>query len=149
MDSSVVTNNQASRERLVKFTKVLTSSNLSCPLGQDLTVSAIFAHIAFWDRRTRIAVEQWSQNRSRRFHLDVDMVNEAAQPMWMALASDKALGLALEASEEVNRCVEGLSREQIEELLTNVERIGIWIDRSRHRAAHLNEVEQAVGRQIA
>ena len=74
----------------------------------------------------------------------MDVVNAAALPQWRALAPRDALREALEAAEAIDRKIASMPQAAIAVML---ERDRWWMtDRSRHRNAHLDEIERAIAR---
>jgi len=51
LDNPYVQGNTSEREYLVSLVNRLTDDELSCPLEAGWTVSAVLAHLAFWDQR--------------------------------------------------------------------------------------------------
>jgi hypothetical protein len=106
-------------------------------------VSAVFAHIAFWDRCTLARWERYGDEAAFR-DVDVDIANAAALPQWRALAPREALRDALAAAEATDAKIASMPDSAIALMLGHDRR---WMtDRSRHRNAHLDEVEQAIAR---
>ncbi len=138
--------NDDSRERLQTLLGRLTEEDLARPLDDDWTVGMLLAHTAFWDR---FVLERWHhaarQGLSTPIGLQdevVDLVNAALMDEWRAVRPAQAAELALAAADAVDRFVAAVPEEQTAELLAaGRERL---LDRSRHRAEHLEAIERAL-----
>ena len=75
----------------------------------------MLAHLAFWDQRIVILLDQWARTGTPPAHEppDVDWVNDAAKPMFLALAPRRAAEVCLAIADEADRKVERLSDEMI------------------------------------
>lgn len=138
------TRNAADRERLRALVTRLSEAELQRPLAAGWTVAATLAHLAFWDR---FVLERWEQYDREGAFLDlpdrlVDLVNAAMLPQWLALAPRRAAELALTEAEAGDRRIAGLAPEAVQAALAT-NRLAM-LDRSRHRRAHLDELERAL-----
>ena len=146
MEQEHVARNAADRERLHALVARLSEEELQHPLGDGWTVAAALAHLAFWDR---YVLARWGQYERDGAFLalpdrHVDLANEAALPQWLALPPRRAAALALVAAEEVDRRIAGLAPEAVGAALATDR--PAMVDRSRHRRAHLDAIEGALGR---
>ena len=66
MDRSHDTETDAERERLRSLVARLSDKELSRPMPGGWTVSAVLAHIAFWDARAIYFLDKWDPAVSRR-----------------------------------------------------------------------------------
>ena len=146
MEQEHVARNAAERERLRALVARLSEEEWQCPLGDGWTVAAALAHLAFWDR---YVLARWGQyDREGAFlalpDRHVDLANEAALPQWLALPPRRAAALALAAAEEVDRRIAELAPEAVAAALATDR--PAMVNRSRHRRAHLDAIEGALGR---
>jgi hypothetical protein len=112
------------------------------------TVASVLAHAAFWDLRVVACVDAWGPDGSGpvpTYYDDaVDWINDAAKPLISALEPRVAARVTVEAAEEADRAVAGLS----DELYARNEAMGLLVnpDRADHRLEHLDEIEQTLSR---
>ncbi len=138
---------RASRERLIKLGARLDGDILRRPLGEHWTVAMGLLHLAFWDR---FVVERWRHAAVNGLTIPPpiedyaeDRVNDTLTQLFKRVPVAEALPEALEAAQAVEDVIAQLSSEVVEA----VQRAGAprLLDRSIHRAEHLDEIEAAVG----
>jgi len=121
----------------------LDERSLRLPLGQHWTVAAGLLHLAFWDR---FVLGRWTH--AARIHRRtpqpledeaVDLINDALTPLLLATPVEVAATQAIEAACALDEFIAQLAAETVEA----VRRQGRprLIDRSLHRAEHLDEIE--------
>ena len=139
MIDSFVQDNNASRQRLAAFVPALSPKDLVRSNADGWTVSALLAHMAFHDRRHLVLLQRWKARGVDFSPLDSDAINDAMQPICLALEPRAAGALCLAAAEAVDAEVETLT----DELLGEIQASGSWFrpNRSLHRNAHLDEIE--------
>jgi hypothetical protein len=115
---------------------------LSRSVEGEWTAAALLAHAAFWDRRTAWQLRRCQQGRCAPSPVDLDSVNESALPQWRLVPPRAAAQEALDAAEEIDGLVAGISTE----LLTALRQSKINYDRSAHRNDHLDQIERVLGR---
>ncbi|HEX2195022.1 MAG TPA: maleylpyruvate isomerase N-terminal domain-containing protein [Candidatus Limnocylindria bacterium] len=141
--------NAAELQRLRRLVDRLSDSQLAAPLNESWTVSAVLAHIAFWDARAAylanklLSGQPFSSDESEPE--DADWINESHRPLAHAIAPRAAAELAVRTAEGVDRLIASLSAEQ---------RLRAWPDdldsplnplRADHRGEHLDEIEARTG----
>lgn len=146
MDSPYVTRNNANLERLQQLVARLSDDQMNHPIDNGWTVSAVLAHLAFWDR---FVLERWIQTeRDGKLVPPVlddavqDLVNAAALPQWRGTAPRVVAREALEAAAAVDEKIEQLSPAMVEAVLAS-ERLAL-LDRTVHRGPHLDDIEHAL-----
>jgi hypothetical protein len=147
IDRKYVAENNAERARLEALVKRCTDADLARPLPAGWTVAAVLAHLAFWDERVRLLFERWQATGMAppaEVAADVDWINDAAKPMFLAMAPRRAAELALSIAVATDRVVERLS----DEMLARNTAAGTPLNlvRAQHRREHLDEIEHAFGR---
>ena len=146
-DRAYVAENNAQRARLEALVKRCTDADLARPLPAGWTVAAVLAHLAFWDERVRLLFERWQAAGvapAAEVAADVDWINDAAKPMFLAMPPRRAAELAVSIAAATDRTVETLS----DEMLARNAAAGTPLNlvRAEHRREHLDEVEQTLGR---
>ena len=145
VDPSVIAKNTATRERLRAVLARIDDEELARPLGDGRTIATILGHVAFWDQRILVLLERWSHGDGQPSSADtepedVDWINDAAQPFFLALAPRVLTQLALHTAEQVDHQVEHVSPA----LAAAIHAAGdpISLARFHHRGEHLDEIEQ-------
>src|SRR5919199_3558316 len=95
------------RRRLETLVQRLSDAQLAQPLPDGWTVAAVLAHLAFWDNRAAILVERWRRAGVDPSELDVDVVNDAAKPQWLALTPRAAAEGAVQAARAADAALDG------------------------------------------
>jgi len=135
--------NDESRARLRALVERLDRAELTQSPMQGWSVSALLAHLAFWDRfnvhrwRSRLAGTQLPA-------LDVldDLINEAALPGWNALPPEVAARDVLASAEEGDAFVAALTPEITLRWLAEGRPRSLY--RSEHRREHLDDIDRAL-----
>lgn len=147
VDRSYVAENDAERERLRALVRRLGDQDLGRPMDAGWTVAGVLAHVAFWDQRIVVLLDEWERKGpSWRPPLedarDADWVNDAAKPLCLALPPRVAADLAVAVAETVDRRVAAVSDAIIE---ANAQ-AGPFLNwrRAEHRREHLDEIERAL-----
>ena len=65
---SLIMDNGTEREHLRTLANRLSEADLNHPLEAGWTVSAVLAHLAFWDHRSLTLLEKWQIERSLELH---------------------------------------------------------------------------------
>ena len=146
-DRTYIARNDAERARLRALVARLSDADLARPMPGGWTVAAVLAHLAFWDQRIMVLLERWEQSPSAVPRVineaDVDWVNDAAKPHFLAMPPRRAAELAVAIAEAVDAKVAALP----DDLLARNEVAGkpLSMTRSVHREEHLDEIERALG----
>jgi hypothetical protein len=143
MDSSYNQRNREQTERLKALGR-WSDDELARPVGEHWTVGVALAHVAYYDGRVLGTVEAslrhgiprhwWSGAEARA-------VNDARLETWRAVPPREALNQAVRTAEALDRLIESLPADLATAL---AEERPNALDRSRHRAEHLDEIERAV-----
>ncbi len=143
LDRSYISENAAEREQLKALVSRLSDRQLGQPLEAGWTVSAVLAHLAFWDRRALILIEKWKKEGVGPSPMDTDIVNETTRGLCLAIPPRAAADLALSAASAIDQAIEQLSPEMVKE----IETVGttVRLDRARHRRTHLDQIMAALG----
>jgi hypothetical protein len=141
---SIIRENQQEHERLERLVKGLSDEDLSRPVGAGWTAAAMLAHLAFWDARAILLIEKWKRGGIGPSPADTDIINDAVRELCRAIPPRAAAGLAVQKSLEVNRAIESLAPEMMEQIQT----IGtaVHLARFEHKRMHLEEIERILGK---
>jgi hypothetical protein len=141
MDRSFIERNRASTNRIRALAARLSDEEMLHPVGEHWTVSIVFAHLAFWDRRVMYVLDM-DERDGKLFIPEIDIfVNDLSLPLWAAIPPRKAASIAIETAETLDKRLEGFSPALLEEIYTYNKR---WVDRSMHRGEHLDEAEASL-----
>ena len=142
-DQSYISENAAEREHLRALVNKLSDEELSQPLEAGWTVSAVLAHLAFWDQRALLLIEKWKKEGVGPSLTDVDIVNEATRGLCLAIPPRATAEMALSAASAIDQTIEQLTPEMVEA----IETVGktVRLNRARHRQLHLDQIKSALG----
>ncbi|HKZ05461.1 MAG TPA: DinB family protein [Methylomirabilota bacterium] len=144
-DRSHEAHNNAERARLEAFVARLSDADLQRPAPGDWTVAGVLAHLAFWDQRAFLLLDQWEKTGKAPADEPpgiVDWVNDAAKPMFLAMPPRRAAELALSIARATDAKVAGLRDDIIEK--NKAAGTPVSLLRAAHRKEHLDELEHAL-----
>jgi hypothetical protein len=149
LDRSIVADNDAQRERLRALVRRLGDQDLARPMDAGWTVAGVLAHLAFWDQRIVVLLDQWERHGAGwtppvEQAQDVDWVNDAGKPLCLGLPPRVAADLAVSIAETCDRRVAAVSDAIIEANKRGGTPLN-W-SRAQHRREHVDEVEQMLAR---
>ncbi len=140
MERQYVTENKLERDRLSLLVNSLTDDELRLVIYQEgWTIAVVLAHLAFGDQRTLSLFRRWKKNGViAESPTDIDPINDALLPLFLAIPPRTAAGLALSSAETIDREFEESSAELVEAM----ERLAPKrLHRAIHRKRHLDEIE--------
>lgn len=140
MDRSFIERNRASTQRIREMAR-LSEKELQTPVGEHWTVSIVFAHLAFWDRRVMYVLDKTEQQRSLFIPEIGIFVNDLSLPLWAAIPPQAAAQIAIETAEALDGRLEVFPPDLLEKIFAYNKR---WVDRSLHRNEHLDEAASAL-----
>ncbi len=144
VDRSFIESNQRQSERLKRLANSLSDTDLLYPMEAGWTVASVLLHMAFWDRRALTLIEKWKSDGVGESPLDADVINEVTRYFFLSIPPRQAANISIEYGEAINQTLSDLDPIFLEKIAT--ESHAIEIERGKHRAAHLNEIERALGR---
>ena len=141
LDPEIRDANHAATDRIRAFADRLTDDELAHPVGEHWTVSIVFAHLAFWERRALDALERETDPDADPMPDVSVIVNDLSLPLWAAIPPREATRLAIEWAEALDARAETLPADVLAKVLAEHPR---WIRRSLHRNEHLDEAVAAL-----
>jgi hypothetical protein len=133
-----VERNATELERLRAVGAGVLAGEITPRLPGGWTASAVFAHLAFWDR---LVIARWDRY-DREGVIDdlpdaaIDLVNDAALPLWLALSGGAAVVQAIDAAIHVCERIASLSPAAVAAALQTDR---LWmVDRTYHWSPHLD-----------
>lgn len=144
VDRTFITENNTECARLRALVTRLNDADLARPMPAGWTIAAILAHLAFWDQRALLLLEQWEQSGllavpGGLIDTDVHWINDAAKPMFLALAPRAAADLAVAIAEAVDRKAAALADDFVAK--STAPGTPVRLLRAEHRREHLDEIE--------
>ncbi len=144
MDRSYIEQNAAELARLKDLAGRLSDADLGRSLADGWTVAATLAHCAFWDRMALLRWQSWEREGMRYVPLELDVLNGALLPQWLAIPAREAVRQAVSAAEEIDGKIKSLASQLAEEYRTSG-RPQWMLETWEHRREHLDEIEHALG----
>ncbi|HEX2979316.1 MAG TPA: maleylpyruvate isomerase N-terminal domain-containing protein [Anaerolineaceae bacterium] len=138
MQDEIIRNNSAGRIRLAEFARSLTDAQLETPMPAGWTVSAVLAHVAFWDLRASAVLEKLIAENIAASPADTDVINEATRPLCLAIPPRDAVELAISAAECIDDQIEHLTPELLKAV--SAPDLRFRLDRAHHRLMHMDEI---------
>lgn len=141
LDPTYKEQNRASRERMRTLAHRLTDEEMQTQVGEHWTVSIVFAHLAWWDRRVMYVLDMTEKN-GQLFIPEIDIfVNDLSLPLWAAVPPREAARIAIETCETLDKRLEEYDPTLLEEIYNYNKR---WVVRALHRNEHLDEADSAL-----
>jgi hypothetical protein len=148
-DRSYVAENQAQLARLRTLADTLGDQELAEPMPAGWTVAGVLAHLAFWDQRIVVLLDQWgADGRGTPPPADnaasVDWINDAGKPLCLALPPRVAARLAVAAAEAADQRVARASDALLAANVAAGSPLSMF--RAEHRREHLDEIDRVRAR---
>jgi hypothetical protein len=134
--------NTTSRRRLEAFVNGLSDDDLRRETPYGGTVAALLAHLAFWEERVLVLIRRWQAEGIGEAPVDADMINDALQPILLALEPRAAARLCLESAAATDALLETLTPEFVRQI--EAAPVFIRLNRSLHRNAHLEDLRRVM-----
>ena len=137
-DRSYIKGNDAERARLKALLAKCSEADLARPMPDGWTVAGVLLHMAFWDQRIVVLLEQWQKDGvipRLEDSADVDWTNDSVKPMLLAVAPRAAADLALRIAETADAMVAAVRDELVEQ------NTYLNFSRADHRGEHLEQIE--------
>ena len=135
--------NAESRERLTALVRRLTDTDLALSTDYGWTISALLAHLDFWDHRMSVILSRWLTEGFDPSEIDSRAVNDSLKVLCHALEPRTAADLALVAAEKIDSQLETLSPELVQRIEEHAQATGTQfrMNRSLHRESHVKDIE--------
>lgn len=141
LDPSYKEQNRTSSNRIRALAERLTDEEMQTKVGEHWTVSIVFAHLAWWDRRVMYVLDMTEKN-GKLFIPEIDIfVNDLSLPLWAAVPPRDAARIAIESCETLDKRLEEYDPTLLEEIYNYNKR---WVVRALHRNEHLDEADAAL-----
>jgi hypothetical protein len=138
MSSKFTEENNASLRRLEVASRSLSDEDLALETPYGWTVGALFAHMAWWEKRVTVLLRRWKEGGIDEAPVDSEMINESLKPLCHTLAPRAAIQLCLDLAREANAEIAATPLAQLEEFEASPN--FIRFNRSLHRNGHLDDI---------
>jgi hypothetical protein len=135
----IIKDNATEYAHLRMLVERLNDDDLSIPLEAGWTVSAVLAHLAFWDQRAITLIGKWKKEGVGPSPIDTDIVNEATRSLCLSIQPRKAAELAVALAGQLDQTIASLKPEMVETIQTKG--TTVKLRRADHRRTHLLEIE--------
>lgn len=134
--------NRTETDRIKELADRLTDKQLLTPMPAGWTVSAVLAHLAFWDIRAIKLIDLWRQNGVEYSAIDTDVINEVTRELFTGLPPRIAAQIAIAQAVALDQLIAELAAEP--DFVEQIRTIGknVILERYHHRRMHLGEIEQ-------
>ncbi len=148
MAFSYAQQNLESRQKLESLVRRLTDTDLALSTDYGWTISALLAHLAFWDQRMLAILQRWKENGFDASPIDSNAVNEALKPICHALEPRIAVDLALVAAEKLDAEFETFSDDFVKQIEEHCAGTGTQfrMNRAQHHNEHIKDIEALLGK---
>lgn len=143
-DPKLISENNASRERLSALLARLTDAQYDIQLDTDWTIGTALAHIALFDRRAIEILDLWERQGVAPSPNDPDIINAALFPFLRELSPAAIRKFSLEYAETLDAKLAVLPDAVIDQFVT-VGDHPFNLSRAKHRNEHFDQIEQALG----
>lgn len=143
MARSFVDENTRSRQRLEMLTARLSPTDLTRTTSFGWTVSALLAHLAYWDRRVLVLLRRWKEKGFDESPVDADAVNDALQALCHAIDPHRAIELCRESARMADAEIETAADALVARIAESSTHFRL--NRGLHRNDHLDQIEQLLG----
>lgn len=135
--------NANSYQRLKTLVERLTDTDLALSTDYGWTVSALLAHLAFWDQRVLVILRRWQESGFDESPIDAMAVNDSLKVICHALEPRRAAELSLIAAEQVDAELGTLTLDFVKKIEEHIEATSTQfrMNRSLHRDGHLSDIE--------
>jgi hypothetical protein len=135
--------NAESYQRLKSLAHRLTDTDLALSTDYGWTISALLAHLAFWDQRVLVILRRWKTEGFDPSPIDSGAVNDSLKVICHALEPRTAVDLSLISAEAVDAELATLTPEFVRQIEEHATATGTQfrMNRSLHRNGHLNDIE--------
>lgn len=140
MTSPFVKENDESRQRLEGLVRGLSPEDLARTTPHGWTVSALLAHLAFWDQRVLVLLRRWKKQGVDPSPIDADAVNDSLKPLCLALEPRSITALCLSSAKEADAEIEAVSAELLKAIQATAG-TQFRLNRAIHRNGHLDDIE--------
>jgi hypothetical protein len=142
MSKDYVAQNDRERERLGQLVARLSDDDMARHLTGGWTIGDALAHLAFYDRRSQVLLEQFARDGVSASPYDYETINQALLHLTRRMPPQVVKEEVLAAAEAADAAAAALPEALLTEIAARNE---VRPNRAEHRRNHLNEIEAALG----
>jgi hypothetical protein len=136
--------NKESLQLYKDFLSTCSDADLSTAMAAGWTVSAVLAHLAFWDQRALTLLDNWEKDGVDYSSIDTEVINEVTRFLCLAIPPRSAVDVFLITAETINNRISKLEPGWISEIEEKGK--NVHLNRAKHRLIHLEEIKIVLGR---
>ncbi len=140
MSFPFVEENAKSRQRLETLVRALSDDDLAWTTPYGWTVSALLAHLAFWDQRALVLLRRWTARGVDPSPIDADAVNDALMPLCLSLEPRSTVALCLSSAKAVDAEIEAVGADLVRAIQATAG-TQFRLSRAIHRNGHLDDID--------
>lgn len=135
--------NTESRQRLAAIVRGLSEADLARSTDYGWTISALLAHLAFWDQRMLVLLKRWQETGFDPSPVDDTAVNDALKVICHALEPRAAIELCLSSAEALDAELAALTPDLVKQIEEHAKATStvFRMNRSLHRNDHVKDIE--------
>jgi len=138
----IIQENGRGNVALRKMVEGVSQEDLRTPMEAGWTVSAVLAHLAFWDQRAITLIKKWKEEGVGDSVIDTDVINEVTRRLCLAIPPEEAAQLVITVADEIDQLIADLTPEMVEAIRSQGRTVRL--NRADHRRTHLGEIEKAL-----
>jgi uncharacterized damage-inducible protein DinB len=139
MATRFAADNAGSRRRLQEVISRLKPEDFSRTTPDGWTVTALLAHLAFWDNRVFVLLRRWKEHGLDESPIDSEAMNDALKPILATIDPRVASRLSLTSADAVDAEIETLASDLVQAIEASPTHLRF--NRGLHRNDHLNQIE--------
>ncbi|MCX6044410.1 MAG: maleylpyruvate isomerase N-terminal domain-containing protein [Chloroflexi bacterium] len=141
-DRAFQAKNVETSEQLNQLLAQRTEAELQREVSHGWTIAATLVHLAFWDLRALVLLEQFEKTGVKLSAMDIEVANEVVQRMANAITPVAARQLWLETATRLDQRIEALP----DSLIDAIHAAGnpFNLPRHAHRAEHFAEIQKVL-----
>jgi hypothetical protein len=140
--------NTESRRRLETLVRGLTDADFARSTDYGWTISALLAHLAFWDQRMIVILKRWKETGFDPSPIDSAAVNDALKVLCHALEPRAARELCLSSAAALDAELATITPDLLKQIEEHIEATSTQfrMNRSLHRNDHVKDIEALISR---
>lgn len=142
VDRSFQTQNRLETQKLKQLLTKLSEADLEKSVNHGWTIKATVVHLAFYDMRGLVLLDEYERTGVRQSPYDIEPINEVVRQLAASMNGSAAVQLWADAAEALDQRIEA----QPDSMLVAIRAAGnpFNLPRHKHRAEHRAEIEKVV-----
>ena len=140
--SGLVARNREQLERLRRLVARLSDDDLRRELPGGWTIRDVLAHLAFYDRRAQILLEQFARGGVFASPYDYETINAALLHLTRRIPPSEIAAEVVAAAEAADHAAAATPATLVEEIRRLDQ---VKLERAEHRRSHLDDIEALLG----